>query len=74
MTGAVAKKSSLSATILVIMDFLISLREDHQLSVPTMLRYCAALAQVFPLMGLDLSSSPELATLVMHFQVDLPTT
>ena len=53
-----------NATVPVVVDFLIHLRQDKGLSVSAVKGYCSALNSVLALKGQDLASSREIATLL----------
>ena len=62
----------LDATIPVIVDFLIHLREDKGFSLSALKGYCSAITSVFNLKGLDLANSKELYMLFRSFAKTCP--
>ena len=56
-----------NATVPVIVDFLMHLRQDKGLSVSVVKGYCSALNSVLALKGRDLASSHEITTLLRSF-------
>ena len=56
-----------NATVPVVVDFLIHLRQDKGLSVPAVKGYCSALNSVLALKGRDLAMSREITTLLRSF-------
>ena len=56
-----------NATVPVVVDFLIHLRQDKGLSVSAVKGYCSALNSVLALKGRDLTSSREITTLLRSF-------
>ena len=56
-----------NATVPVVMDFLIHLRQDKGLSVSAVKGYCSALNSVLALKGRDLAASREITTLLRSF-------
>ena len=56
-----------NATVPVVVDFLIHLRQDKGLSVSAVKGYCSALNSVLSLKGRDLASSREITTLLRSF-------
>ena len=56
-----------NATVPVVVDFLIHLRQDKGLSVSAIKGYCSALNSVLALKGRDLASSREITTLLRSF-------
>ena len=56
-----------NATVPVVVDFLIHLRQDKGLSVSAVRGYCSALNSVLALKGRDLASSREITTLIRSF-------
>ena len=56
-----------NATVPVVVDFLIHLRQDKGLSVSTVKGYCSALNSVLALKGRDLASSREITTVLRSF-------
>ena len=56
-----------NATVPVVVDFLIHLRQDKGLSVSAVKGYCSALNSVLALKGRDLASSREITTLLRSF-------
>ena len=56
-----------NASVPVVMDFLIHLRQDKGLSVSAVKGYCSALNSVLALKGLDLAASREITTLLRSF-------
>ena len=56
-----------NATVPVVVDFLIHLRQDKGLSVSTVKGYCSALNSVLDLKGRDLAASREITTLLRSF-------
>ena len=56
-----------NATVPVVVDFLIHLRQDKGLSVSAVKGYCSALNSVLALKGLDLAASREITTLLRSF-------
>ena len=56
-----------NASVPVVMDFLIHLRQDKGLSVSAVKGYCSALNSVLALKGRDLAASREIATLLRSF-------
>ena len=56
-----------NATVPVVVDFLIHLRQDKGLSVSAVKDYCSALNSVLALKGRDLASSREITTLLRSF-------
>ena len=56
-----------NATVPVVMDFLIHLRQDKGLSVSAVKGYCSALNSVLVLKGRDLATSREITTLLRSF-------
>ena len=56
-----------NATVPVVVDFLIHLRQDKGLSVSAVKGYCSALNSVLALKGRDLASSREIMTLLHSF-------
>ena len=56
-----------NATVPVVVDFLIHLRQDKGLSVSAVKGYCSALNSVLALMGRDLAASREITTLLCSF-------
>ena len=56
-----------NASVPVVVDFLIHLRQDKGLSVSAVKGYCSALNSVFPLKGRDLAASREITTLLRSF-------
>ena len=56
-----------NASVPVVVDFLIHLRQDKGLSVSAVKGYCSALNSVLALKGLDLAASRELTTLLRSF-------
>ena len=56
-----------NASVPVVVDFLIHLRQDKGLSVSAVKGYCSALNSVLALKGLDLAASREIATLLRSF-------
>ena len=56
-----------NATVPVVVDFLIHLRQDKGLSVSAVKGYCSALNSVLALKGRDLASSREITTLLHSF-------
>ena len=56
-----------NASVPVVMDFLIHLRQDKGLSVSTVKGYCSALNSVLALKGRDLAASREITTLLRSF-------
>ena len=56
-----------NATVPVVVDFLIHLRQDKGLSVSTVKGYCSALNSVLALKGRDLAASREITTLLCSF-------
>ena len=56
-----------NASVPVVVDFLIHLRQDKGLSVSAVKGYCSALNSVLALKGLDLAASREITTLLHSF-------
>ena len=56
-----------NASVPVVVDFLIHLRQDKGLSVSAVKGYCSALNSVLALKGLDLAASREIMTLLRSF-------
>ena len=56
-----------NATVAVVVDFLIHLRQDKGLSVSAVKGYCSALNSVLALKGRDLAASREITTLLRSF-------
>ena len=56
-----------NATVPVVVDFLIHLRQDKGLSVSAVKGYCSALNSALALKGRDLAASREIATLLRSF-------
>ena len=56
-----------NASVPVVVDFLIHLRQDKGLSVSAVKGYCSALNSVLALKGLDLAASREITTLLLSF-------
>ena len=56
-----------NATVPVVVDFLIHLRQDKGLSVSAVKGYCSALNSVLALKGRDLASSREITTVLRSF-------
>ena len=56
-----------NASVPVVVDFLIHLRQDKGLSVSAVKGYCSALNSVLALTGLDLAASREITTLLRSF-------
>ena len=56
-----------NASVPVVLDFLIHLRQDKGLSVSAVKGYCSALNSVLALKGLDLAASREITTLLRSF-------
>ena len=56
-----------NATVPVVVDFLIHLRQDKGLSVSAVKGYCSALNSVLALKGWDLAASREITTLLRNF-------
>ena len=56
-----------NATVPVVVDFLIHLRQDKGLSVSAVKGYCSALKSVLALKGRDLAASREITTLLRSF-------
>ena len=56
-----------NATVPVVVDFLIHLRQDKGLSVSAVKGYCSALNSVLALKGRDLATSREITTLLRSF-------
>ena len=56
-----------NATVPVVVDFLIHLRQDRGLSVSAVKGYCSALNSVLALKGRDLAASREITTLLRSF-------
>ena len=56
-----------NASVPVVVDFLIHLRQDKGLSVSAVKGYCSALNSVLALRGLDLAASREITTLLRSF-------
>ena len=56
-----------NATVPVVVDFLIHLRQDKGLSVSAVKGYCSALNSVLALKGRDLAASHEITTLLRSF-------
>ena len=56
-----------NASVPVVVDFLIHLRQDKGLSVSAVKGYCSALNSVLALKGLDLAASREITTLLRIF-------
>ena len=56
-----------NASVPVVVDFLIHLRQDKGLSVSAVKGYCSALNSVLALKGRDLAASPEITTLLRSF-------
>ena len=56
-----------NASVPVVVDFLIHLRQDKGLSVSAVKGYCSALNSVLALKGLDLAASREITTLLRSF-------
>ena len=56
-----------NATVPVVLDFLIHLRQDKGLSVSAVKGYCSALNSVLALKGRDLAASREITTLLRSF-------
>ena len=56
-----------NATVPVVVDFLIHLRQDKGLSVSAVKGYCSALNSVLALKGRDLAASREITTLLCSF-------
>ena len=56
-----------NATVPVVVDFLIHLRQDKDLSVSVVKGYCSALNSVLALKGRDLAASREITTLLRSF-------
>ena len=56
-----------NATVPVVVDFLIHLRQDKGLSVSAVKGYCSALNSVLALKGRDLAASREITTLLRSF-------
>ena len=56
-----------NASVPVVVDFLIHLRQDKGLSVSAVKGYCSALTSVLALKGLDLAASREITTLLRSF-------
>ena len=56
-----------NATVPVVVDFLIHLRQDRGLSVSIVKGYCSALNSVLALKGRDLAASREITTLLRSF-------
>ena len=56
-----------NATVPVVVDFLIHLRQDKGLSVSAVKGYCSALNSMLALKGLDLAASREITTLLRSF-------
>ena len=61
----------LKASIPLLADFFIYLREDKNLSCTAIKGYRSALSQVFLSRGLDISSSPEISLLFKNFEQEL---
>ena len=61
----------LKASVPVIVDFLIFLREQKNLSSTAIKGYRSALAPVFLHRGLDISSSPEISALLKNFDQEI---
>ena len=59
--------ASVNASVPVVVDFLIHLRQDKGLSISAVKGYCSALNSVLALKGLDLAASREIATLLRSF-------
>ena len=59
--------ASVNASVPVVVDFLIHLRQDKGLSVSAVKGYCSALNSVLALKGLDLAASREITTLLRSF-------
>ena len=57
-----------NASVPVVVDFLIHLRQDKGLSVSAVKGYCSALNSVLALKGLDLAASREITTLLRSFE------
>ena len=57
-----------NATVPVVVDFLIHLRQDKGLSVSAVKGYCSALNSVLALKGRDLAASREITTLLRSFE------
>ena len=64
----------LKATVPVIVDFLLFLREEKKLSSSAIKGYRSALAPVFLHRGLDISSSPEISALLKNFDQEIVKT
>ena len=60
-------RSPVNATVPVVVDFLIHLRQDKGLSVSAVKGYCSALNSVLALKGRDLAASREITTLFRSF-------
>ena len=65
------KKNPLHASVPLIADFFIFLREEKGCSSSTIKGYRSALAQVFIQRGVDISSSPEISALMKNFDQEL---
>ena len=59
--------ASVNASVPVVVDFLIHLRQDKGLSVSAVKGYCSALNSVLALKGRDLAASREITTLLRSF-------
>ena len=60
-----------NATVPVVVDFLIHLRQDKGLSVSAVKGYCSALNSVLALKGRDLAASREITTLLRSFAISV---
>ena len=64
--------SARKATIASVADFLLHLRQDKAMSVSAVKGFRSALAQVFHLRGIDLSTNPEISALIKNFEQEIP--
>ena len=62
----------LQASVPLVADFFIFLRESKKLSCPAIKGYRSALAQVLIQRGVDISSSPEISLLFKNFDQEIP--
>ena len=68
VVGVVGRSvAPVNASVPVVVDFLIHLRQDKGLSVSAVKGYCSALNSVLALKGRDLASSREITTLLRSF-------
>ena len=61
-----------SASLCIVADFLLFLRNSEKLSLSAIQGYCAAISPVLKLSGVDVSSSQEIGALLRNFKQQIP--